>query len=421
MYKQYLKQALAALRETPLVSCISILGTALSIAMVMVVVLLFQIKFTGYSPESGRGRMLYVYGTSARRIVENQGGNNGCMSARIVKECYYPLQTPEAVTAYATEMRPVSLGEKRLFEEYSIKYTDPAFWKVFDFAFTKGHPFTEADFHSALPVAVVTDRLAANLFGSEDPIGKSIVVNFADYNVVGVVKEVSKAAKDAYADLWIPYSASVLPKQELCEGVAGPFAVAMLARSSADFAAVRAELDSRIKAFNAGQKEYAVGLLGGGPISRLDYAMGNDGFNHQVSLKDYLLDTGALLLFLLIIPALNLVSIIQSSVQKRSSELGLRRAFGASRLKLITQVLSENMLVTLLGGVLGIMLSVVFFHVCKGFMLQPGVALETSILFKPIFFLSALFFAALLNLLSASLPAWRISRKEIVTALGEGK
>lgn len=73
MIKQYIKQAIASLRETPLVSTISILGTTLSIAMIMVVVLLFQIKLVGYSPESNRGRMLYVYGTAARKIVGSGG------------------------------------------------------------------------------------------------------------------------------------------------------------------------------------------------------------------------------------------------------------------------------------------------------------------------------------------------------------
>lgn len=420
MIKQYLKQAFASLRETPLVSTISILGTTLSIAMIMVVVLLFQIKLVGYSPESNRGRMLYVYGTAARKIV-GSGGNNGNASARVMNECYYVLQTPEAVTGYTDDSRPISLPGKRLFEEYTIKYTDPAFWKVFDFTFTAGHPFTEADFRSALPVAVVSNQLATTLFGSEDAIGKEVVINDVNHRIAGVVKTVSKAAKDAYAHAWIPYTVNPLYMQPLNEGVSGYFTVVMLARSSRDFDAICTELNTNIQRFNTGQKEYSLGFVNGsGPIDRMDIAIGNNGFFQTATMADYLLDTGTLLLFLLLVPALNLVSVIQSSVQKRSGEFGLRRAFGSSRLKLIVQVLSENMIVTLLGGMAGLLLSVGLLQLGKTFLLYGSdIVLDASMIFKPVFFVSALCFAALLNLFSAFIPAWRASKKQIVEALND--
>ena len=60
MIKQYIKQALSMLRENPLISVISILGTALSIAMIMIVILVFQVQLTNFVPEVNRDRMLYV-------------------------------------------------------------------------------------------------------------------------------------------------------------------------------------------------------------------------------------------------------------------------------------------------------------------------------------------------------------------------
>ena len=66
----------------------------------------------------------------------------------------------------------------------------------------------------------------------------------------------------------------------------------------------------------------------GNPITRLEVAIGSEGQIH-VSLKDYLLETGSLLLFLLLVPALNLLGVTQSAVQKRRVEMGVRKAFGA--------------------------------------------------------------------------------------------
>lgn len=403
-----------------MVSLLSLSGTALSIAMIMVVILLFQIKWAGYRPESRRGRMLYVYGTVARSMT-GQGSNNGGMSAQVVKECYYTLKTPEAVTAFAAEQRPLSLPHKRLFDEYAVKYTDPGFWKVFDFTFVAGRPFTEADFRSALPAAVLTERLATRLFGSEDAVGKSVVIDYATYTVTGVVENVSQAAENAFADVWVPYTTNASLMTSVCEGIGGDFRVVMLAPSAAKKPAVCRELEEEIKRFNAGQQEYTLALFSRQPFGRLEIAIGNNGFWNEVTLGDYLFDRGGLLLFLLLIPALNLVSVVQSGVQKRSGELGLRRAFGASRIRLIFQVLSENMVITLLGGAAGLLLSVLLLYLCKHFLMYGEVELQPGMLFQPVFFISALCCAALLNVLSAWIPAWRISRKQIVSALGEEK
>ena len=78
MIKQYIKQSIQMLKENRLVSVISIAGTAISIAMIMVVVLVFQIQFANFYPENNRDRMMYVdSGTEA------------------VKECFYSLEIPE--------------------------------------------------------------------------------------------------------------------------------------------------------------------------------------------------------------------------------------------------------------------------------------------------------------------------------------
>ena len=75
------------------------------------------------------------------------------------------------------------------------------------------------------------------------------------------------------------------------------------------------------------------------------------------------------------------------------------------------------MVVTLIGSVLGLLLSIVFLQLFKAFLISPDVSINASMLLKPVFFISALCFATLLNLFSASIPAWRVSRQEIVSAI----
>lgn len=100
MIKQYFKQALAQLRQHPLISVISIAGTALSIFLIMLVVMLQQVKVAPFSPESNRDRFLHVHYMSISHKDWGDGTSNGPMSVRTAREIYKSLKTPEAVTIY---------------------------------------------------------------------------------------------------------------------------------------------------------------------------------------------------------------------------------------------------------------------------------------------------------------------------------
>ena len=143
---------------------------------------------------------------------------------------------------------------------------------------------------------------------------------------------------------------------------------------------------------------------------------------HFVDPKEYWLETGSLFLFLLLVPVLNLLGVTQSSVRKRQAEIGVRKAFGANRWDIVSQLLFENGVITLMGGFVGLILSLTLFPLCKDFMLPTGdVALSGEMLFRPTVFLLALLFCLLFNLLSVGMPAWWITRKPIYEALRNGE
>ena len=72
----------------------------------------------------------------------------------------------------------------------------------------------------------------------------------------------------------------------------------------------------------------------------------------------------------------------------------------------------------MLGGMLGLVFSWALFPLCKDFLLRASdTALRAEMLFRPEAFILALLFCMLINLLSAGLPAWWISRKPIYVAL----
>lgn len=423
MYKQYFKQSIQTLRENPLVGVISILGTALAIAMILVMVLVFQINAAGFAPESNRDRMLYVFGTEVAAKGGDGRTNRGRMSAEVAKECFYTLREPEAVAAYVHADHPVSLPDKRLFREYRCCYTDAGYWKIFDFEFVEGMPFTEADFRSAIPRVVVSEATARRLFGGGSALGRQLVVDFVTYTVCGVTRDVPNPLMASYFDVCIPYSCNdylTAVNRHFGEGMSGDFSMILLARSASDFGKVCAELDRQVELYNAGKSDHTL-RFPSGALSQLDTAMGSNDMR-KVDWRDFMAESGSLLLFLLLIPALNLTSVVQSSVQKRREEIGLRKAFGATGGDLARQILGENLVQTCLGGIIGMPLSILFLALGKSLVLNdPGVTLTASMLIRPGLFAAALLVVFLLNLLSAGFPAWRAMRQPVVEAIKGGE
>ena len=201
MFRQYLQQSLYHLREN------SLLGTALSICMIMVVVITLRARIVDCAPEVNRSRTLYVPNMTARPKTATDGGMNSRMSVQTGRECFKALTMPEAVTLY-TDVDKVRAslpaGDKLTAD---MRQVDSDFWHIFHFRFLDGKPFSEADFQSALPRTVISATVARRLFGrTEGVAGQHLQLNHVDYQVVGVVADVSMLAADSYAQVWIPYT-----------------------------------------------------------------------------------------------------------------------------------------------------------------------------------------------------------------------
>ena len=128
---------------------------------------------------------------------------------------------------------------------------------------------------------------------------------------------------------------------------------------------------------------------------------------------------GIILFILLLVPALNLSGITLSRMRRRMAELGVRRAFGATQGTILWQVLSENMVLTLLGGLLGLAMSYGAMLLLRDWLLVTSLGktgLSTG-MFNGAVFIAAFLFCLVLNLFSAGLPAWRMSRLNITDSI----
>lgn len=413
-------------KHQPVLSIVTIAGTALSIFLIMIVVMMQDVMTAPYAPESNRDRFLhYPWLSTTYEETSDSRSNNGPMAYQTAKELLLSLPTPEAATVYQVYQEAVAVsvaGGENL--KVDMRAVDNSYWKVFDFAFVDGKPFSKADFDSALPVAVITESVARSLFGTSEAAGREMQINLAPFRVAGVVKDVSPLATKAYSQVWTNLSATS-SMTDTWGNIHGYLAVTLLARDRDDFTTIRDEYDKARKRFDDIQKE----ATGQRVISRgRPYDQATEAIQHNASgepdLKAENRRRLTVYLILLIVPAINLSSMTQSRLKQRIAEIGVRRSFGCTRSRIITDIIVENLGVTIIAGLLGLLMSVIFGFLCNDILFAQEYSMtlnpptvDSSILIHWSTFAWAMLFCFILNLLSSGLPAFNASRTGLVNAL----
>lgn len=426
MYKIYLKQAVALWKENKILTIVSALGTALAITMIMVIVLVWQIRTANYTPETKRDRTLYVRAATARKKDNPHWNSSAWLSYRIIKECFKPIKIAEAVAgAVLNQTKLAALPDHTVEFKSDVTYTDADFWKVFDFHFLSGHPYTEEDVQSGIARAVVSETTARRLFGSIDVVGKEIHLSYVSYRIAGVVEDVSTLASFSYGNVWCPCTSNPELMHSFDEDdLLGNFSCYILAKDQADFSQIKAEAQANVKRLNTTTASFNL-LIWGAPDTHF-FQMARENAFAEPDISGTILRYSLIILILLLIPSINMSGIMLSRMQKRMAEIGVRKAFGARRSELIKQILYENLLITLAGAFIGFLLSYISLMLLKDWLLNPSSGsligknfLNAEMLFNPLIFGLAFIFCLVMNLLSAGIPAWRASGRNIVSALNE--
>lgn len=421
---RYFKQAWGSLRKQPLLSIVSIAGTALAIFLIMIIVMIDEVKVAPFAPESNRDRWLVQTGGSIGNkewgSTPGLNSSNGPLSYATIRRTFYEMTTPEAVGAFTNMMTEshLSVTGKTPFGA-SRRDTDHGYWKVMDFSFINGGPYDQADVESGRQVAVISESLARRLFDTTDCIGREFSIDHVAYRVCGVVKDVSNLTSFSVADLWVPLTSNGTDKAVWCDHM-GMLSAIILAKDKSDFPAIREEygkvwdrFEDEIKEsgweFYRRQRPYDQLTAVNTPWANLEPDMGS------VRRHNLIVYT-----ILLLIPAINLSSMTQSRLRRRREEIGVRRAFGATRFAIMSEIFIESLIITVAAGLIGLLLSILFLFLGGANVLASGAevtGLRLEMVFSMKVFGIALFFCFLMNLISALLPSWQASRTNIVNAL----
>jgi putative ABC transport system permease protein len=405
MLKSYLKIACKVLLRRKAFTLISLFGIAVTLLVLTVAAALLDHAFGPLPPETRQDRTLGVYFVT---MNGPKGKMTGPPGYGLLERTLRDLPGVENISIFQLSPPVVSYVDGRKIES-RLKRTDWQFWQILEFEFLEGGSFTPQDERDGSLVAVISAETRRRFFGGEPALGRSITADGQSFRVVGVVRNVSILRIVPTGDIWVPIG--TLPSSGYRERLVGDFMAILLAQDRSRFGAIRSEYAMRLSQIPL-PEDYDT-LIGGAEtffeaISRM--LVGDFDADRSWGLRTVLF---VLMVLFMLLPSVNLVNLNLSRILERASEIGVRRAFGASSLTLVGQFLVENVVLSLFGALLGFGLA----WGALGLINDSGFIPYAHLTLNGRVFLAGMAMAVFFGLLSGALPAWRMSKLPPVQVL----
>jgi putative ABC transport system permease protein len=280
--------------------------------------------------------------------------------------------SPEVVV----ETMVIREGLKRTSKLVGI---DSTYFAASDFALERGRIFSRKNFDLGSPVAVIGHSIKTKFFAKEDPIGGKIKCGSLWLTVIGVLAErsISKETiqhlglRDYNYDVYTPVSTLLLRYKNRT-------LVTRLDIQRASREAGGDNSDQNKKPVNYNQLDRLVVRVAGSEhmvslaevISRMLQRRHNNIVDFQVTVPEQLLRQeqrtkdifnvvlGAIASISLIVGGIGIMNIMLASVMERTKEIGIRRATGATKRDIVLQFLSEATMISVTGGIIGILVGI---------------------------------------------------------------
>ncbi|MDB4892321.1 MAG: putative rane protein [Gemmatimonadetes bacterium] len=256
---------------------------------------------------------------------------------------------------------------------------DSSYFDVMNLHLGEGALFAEAHFNGAAPVAIIGQGVKSRFFTTENPIGRTVKVGAQHLTVIGVLEDrkvSSETAKrlgirDASMDVYVPLPTMLLRFRNRGEVTQAEMELAAREDNSADSSETedqRAEkrnyhqLDKVIVQVANSQEVTAVAEI----VQRMLKRRHNDVTDFEISVPELLLKQeqrtktifnvvlGAIASISLVVGGIGIMNIMLASILERIKEIGVRRAMGATQKDVLVQFLSEAVMISLAGGIAGI-------------------------------------------------------------------
>ncbi len=404
MLKNYLKLALKVLMRRKFFTAVSLFGICFTLVVLMVATALLDHVFAAHYPETHLDRTLGVYNLV---MAGPHSRSTTPPGYRLLEETLPGLEGAERVTMIEIQSGVTTFRDGHAVDLY-LKRTDAEFWNVMQFDFLEGEPFTTDDEKNARQVAVINQSTSRKLFGEESAIGRTIEIDDQNFRVSGVVRDVPFIRLVPFADVWVPLSTN--KSTQWREDVGGGFFGLVVAGSRKDFPRLKDQFQDRLSRVSPTPGSGYETLTA--HLNTVPEMIATEMFNLGSVLWLRVIPIVVAILFMLL-PAVNLINLNLSRILERASEIGVRKSFGATRRELLAQFVVENVILTLIGGALGLVVSGLILMELN----RSGLIPYTHFSLNFRIFAWGMAFALLFGFISGVWPAWRMSRLHPANAL----
>ena len=412
MIKNYFKIFLKVASQNKLFTFLSLFGISLTIMFVMIFSMTISKITSGSGPEKDLKKIVFCDRVKTKRTINGKSSNGSSISAcgRTLSEKYLKKTKSAEIVSMYTGAMPWEFILNGKYQKRLQNQTDAEYWDLFEYKFLQGRPYTKEEVTSGANLAVITQSLKLLIFGPEENVlGKTVHYTSIDLTVTGVVEDPPKTSQNALGDLYFPYT--LLKNNEAFDEYMGGFTTAFKAGNSNQFSAIKGETQAMIERLDAADTTQSIFLSG--PYSQLEKMMRGYGDPEEYSKGSSLIKYLLYALAFILLPAVNLMALNFARIHERGEEIAIRKSFGAASGVLRNQFLFENILMTLTGGLIGIILA----YLVVGLL---GSSLTISInyfnnvpltfSFNYMVFAATLLACLIFGLLSGYLPALRLSR-----------
>ncbi len=275
---------------------------------------------------------------------------------------------------------------------------------VEDAPIASGRFFSEDEDKSLARVAIVGSQVATELFGQNDPIGKDIKIKKSNFTIIGTMKERGTSGfQNQDNQIFVPLNTA----QKILLGIDyvsfARFKVDNAEDVNSSMERMREILRDRHNITNPDNDDFSVRSM----------AQGLDAITNVTNaLKMFLTAIAAIALA---VGGIGIMNIMLAAVQERTREIGLRKAVGAKNRDIIFQFLTESAMITLIGGLIGIILGALISFIVAKVAVSMGYSWDFVVTFSSI--LIATLVSIGVGLVFGIIPARRAAKLNPIEAL----
>lgn len=421
MLKNYFKIFLKVASQSKLFTFLSLFGISLTIMFVMIFSMTLSKITSGSGPEKDLNKIVFCQRVKTKEThkgKKSEGYSIASVSKRLCEDHLKKVKTAEIVSMYSGP-NPWEFIFNGNYQKKQQNHTDAEYWKIFNYKFLLGRPYNAQEVINGANLAVITKSLKEMLFGNEENVlGKTIKYTSMNLVVTGVVEDPPKTDQNAIGDLYFPYT---IIKGDDFDDYFGGYKIAFKS-SSKKFKLIRNEVQDMVSRIDVADTSRAIFLSG--PYTQLEKMMVGYGDPEDYSKGTSLIKYLMMALAFILLPAINLMALNFARIHERGEEIAVRKSFGAASRVLRGQFLFENILMTLAGGLIGIILSYTVVALL-GNSLTLSIDFMNNVPFSFSFnfivFAGALIACLIFGLLSGFLPAVRLSRMKPAVYLKGGE